>query len=311
MAHYVYSGNKIKKILMSLLLMFPSITMAQQVVVVNISVLSEEGSTEREGVVLQKDAENEAFYNLMVELSNHSDKVEATKLQSNRKKGKSDADILNETIAKMEELKKMGLISDADIQRLKAEMGVQMKKDAEIQAKIAEMAAGPGSSNPSALKERIRNYCVGNHFYWSAKQGKQGLVLVSEKKADGKVYYGFLDAFTGSVLIEPDRYESFSKHRGTGNYFTKDGYAIAGIGKKSVMIDKTGRIILDNGYNRLGFYNDCRILRAANAEWKVGIIDYHGNVLEPFVHNSFDSESLAKAANRIFNEKGGEKVEIW
>ena len=44
---------------------------------------------------------------------------------------------------------------------------------------------------------------------------------------------------------------------------------------------------------------------------KVGIIDYQGNVLEPFVHNSFESESLAKAANRIFKEKGGEKVEIW
>ena len=57
-------------------------------------------------------------------------------------------------------------------------------------------------------------------------------------------------------------------------------------------------------------HNDCRILKAVNSESKVGIIDYQGNVLEPFVHSSVESESLAKAANRIFKEKGGEKVEI-
>ena len=52
------------------------------------------------------------------------------------------------------------------------------------------------------------------------------------------------------------------------------------------------------------------MLKARKAD-KVGIIDYQGNVLEPFVHNSFESESLHKAANRVFKEKGGVKVEIW
>lgn len=83
------------------------------------------------------------------------------------------------------------------------------------------------------------------------------------------------------------------------------------IGDKEVMIDKNERVMLDGGYNLLAFYNDCRILKAANAEWKIGISDYQGNVLEPFVRNSFQSESLQKAANRIFKEKGGVKVDIW
>ena len=76
------------------------------------------------------------------------------------------------------------------------------------------------------------------------------------------------------------------------------------------MLDRLGRVVL-TGYKNLYFYNDCRILKAVNSERKVGIIDYQGNVLEPFVHSSVESESLAKAANRIFKEKGGEKVEIW
>ena len=63
-----------KKILISLLLPL-SITAMAQVVEVNVSALSEEGSNERVGVVLKKDADTEAFYNLMVELKNHSDKV--------------------------------------------------------------------------------------------------------------------------------------------------------------------------------------------------------------------------------------------
>mgnify|MGYP004691367167 FL=1 len=112
------------------------------------------------------------------------------------------------------------------------------------------------------------------------------------------------------MVIEPDRFDAVSADKEHG-YFTKDGYAIVGLEDKAVLIDKTGRVIVNNGYKKLGFYNDCKILKAANAEWKVGIIDYQGNVLEPFVHNSFESESLAKAANRIFKEKGGEKVEIW
>jgi len=65
------------------------------------------------------------------------------------------------------------------------------------------------------------------------------------------------------------------------------------------------------GYKNLYFYDDCRILKAQNAQKKWGIIDYQGNVLEPFIHGSSKSESLQKAANRIFKENGGVKVQIW
>ena len=170
------------------------------------------------------------------------------------------------------------------------------------------MAAQRGSSNPSALKERIRSYCVGKRFYWDATI-RNSLVCILDKKADGKIYVGIIDATTGSVLIAPDRFDAISAHKEYG-YFTKEGYAIAGLEGKAVLINKSGRIILNSGYDLLSFYNDCRILKALKGS-KVGIIDYQGNVLEPFVHNSFESESLAKAANRIFKEKGGEKVEIW
>lgn len=304
-----------KKILISLLLPL-SMTAMAQVVEVNVSALSEEGSNERVGVVLKKDAETEAFYNLMAELKNHSDKVGATKNQADRKKSEAEtgmvSDVLNDALAQLDDLKKKGLLSEADYQKMKAQMSAQvsadMKKDAAAQAQIADMAAQRGSSNPSALKERIRSYCVGKRFYWDATI-RNSLVCILDKKADGKIYVGIIDATTGSVLIAPDRLDAISAHKEHG-YFTKEGYAIAGLEGKAVLINKSGRIILNDGYDQLSFYNDCRILKARKGS-KVGIIDYQGNVLEPFVHNSFESESLAKAANRIFKEKGGEKVEIW
>ena len=192
---------------------------------------------------------------------------------------------------------------------MKASLTAQFKKNNQYTQELIQQASGTGSTNPSALKERIRNYCVGNRFYWDAKI-RNGMVGISDKKADGKIYIGIIDATTGRVLIEPDRFDaiSFDKRHG---YFTKEGYAIAGLEGKSVLINKSGRVILNGGYDNLSFYNDCRILKAKNAQKKWGIIDYQGNVLEPFVHSSVESESLAKAADRIFKEKGGEKVEIW
>jgi len=304
-----------RRILM-LLMWMPMLAMAQQVVIVNVSPLSGEGSNERMGVVLQKDGDNEAFHSLMMELKNHSDKVGATRNQVDRKKNEARTgtadDVLNDALAQLDDLKKKGLLSEADYRKMKDQMSAQVsadkKRDAEAQAKVAAMAASPGSSDPSALKERIRSYCVGKRFYWKAEK-RHDMVVISDKKADDKTYYGLMDAATGRVLIEPDRFDAVSAHKEHG-YFTKDGYSIAGLEGKSVLINKSGRIILNGGYDNLSFYDDCRILKARKGS-KVGIIDYQGNVLEPFVHNSFQSESLAKAANRIFNERGGVKVEIW
>ncbi|MBP3573574.1 MAG: SHOCT domain-containing protein, partial [Prevotella sp.] len=126
-----------KKILISLLLPL-SMTAMAQVVEVNVSALSEEGSNERVGVVLKKDAETEAFYNLMAELKNHSDKVGATKNQADRKKSEAESgtvsDVLNDALAQLDDLKKKGLLSEADYQKMKAQMSAQvsadMKKDA-------------------------------------------------------------------------------------------------------------------------------------------------------------------------------------
>ncbi|MBQ4057106.1 MAG: hypothetical protein IJD32_08435 [Bacteroidaceae bacterium] len=304
-----------RRILM-LLMWMPMLAMAQQVVIVNVSPLSGEGSNERMGVVLQKDGDNEAFHSLMMELKNHSDKVGATRNQADRKKNEARTgtadDVLNDALAQLDDLKKKGLLSEADYRKMKDQMSAQVsadkKRDAEAQAKVAAMAASPGSSDPSALKERIRSYCVGKRFYWKAEK-RHDMVVISDKKADDKTYYGLMDAATGRVLIEPDRFDAVSAHKEHG-YFTKDGYSIAGLEGKSVLINKSGRIILNGGYDNLSFYDDCRILKARKGS-KVGIIDYQGNVLEPFVHNSYQSESLAKAANRIFNERGGVKVEIW
>ena len=304
-----------KKILISLLLPL-SMTAMAQVVEVNVSALSEESSNERVGVVLKKDADTEAFYNLMVELKNHSDKVGATKNQADRKKSEAEtgtvSDVLNDALAQLDDLKKKGLLSEADYQKMKAQMSAQvsadMKKDAAAQTQIADMAAQRGSSNPSALKERIRSYCVGKRFFYSALNEVDGMVRVETRTADGKRRMGYIDVTIGRVVIEPNRYSTFN--HGTTKGFTKDGYIIGHSSVSTDMLDRSGRVVL-TGYKNLYFYNDCRILKAVNSERKVGIIDYQGNVLEPFVHSSVESESLAKAANRIFKEKGGEKVEIW
>lgn len=293
------------KVLSILLSFLPALAMAQ-VVKVNVSVLSGEGSNERVGVVLKKDAETEEFYNLVVELKNHSDKVNATNAVESRK---NDTQMENESFAKIEELRKKGILSEDDYLQMKASLTAQFKKNNQYTQELIQQASGIGSTNPSALKERIRSYCVGKRFYWDAKI-RNGMVGISDKKADGKIYIGIIDATTGRVLIEPDRFDAISFDKRYG-YFTKEGYAIAGLEGKSVLINKSGRVILNGGYDKLYFYNDCRILRAQNAQKKWGIIDYQGNVLEPFIHSSSKSEELQKAANRIFKEKGGVKVEIW
>ncbi len=284
-----------------------SATAMAQTVIVNVSALTGKGSYEQVGVVLEKDANTDEFYNLAVELKNHSDYVMITENQSNRSQGKSDTDKINEAYAKMEELKKKGLVTDADVQRMKAEMGVLLEKDAENQAKLAQMASNP-SSDPVALKENIRRYCVDNRFFYSASKEENGMVRVETRTADGKRRMGYIDATIGRVVIEPDRYSIFNN--GTTKGFTNDGYIIGHSVDGAVILDKTGRIVLE-GYKNLYFYNDCRILKAQNAQKKWGIIDYQGNVLEPFIHGSSKSESLQKAANRIFKENGGVKVEIW
>ena len=281
-----------------------------QTVIVNVSALTGKGSYEQVGVVLEKDANTDEFYNIAVELKKHSDYVMITENQSNRSQGKSDADKMNEAFAKMEELKKKGLVTDADIQRLKTEMNAQLEKDAENQAKLAQMASNP-SSDPVALKENIRRYCVDNRFFYSASKEVNGMVRIETRTADGKRRQGFIDVAKGKVSIEPERYGGFNMGaEGKQFHFTNDGYIIGHLANAAEMIDKSGRVLL-SGYRNLIFYNDCRILKAQNAQKKWGIIDYQGNVLEPFIHDSSKSESLQKAANRIFKEKGGVKVDIW
>ena len=181
-----------KTTILSLLLMISTTAMAQTVIV-NVSALTGKGSYEQVGVVLEKDANTDEFYNLAVELKNHSDYVMITENQSNRSQGKSDADKINEAYAKMEELKKKGLVTDADVQRMKAEMGVLLEKDAENQAKLAQMASNP-SSDPVALKENIRRYCVDNRFFYSASKEVNGMVRVETRTADGKRRMGYIDA---------------------------------------------------------------------------------------------------------------------
>lgn len=299
-----------KKIMLQLLLLLPAMAMAQ-VVEVNVTALAEEGSNERVGVVLKKDAETETFYNLVVELKNHSDKVNATHVVESRKNSKSEAEIMAESIAKMDDLRKRGILDDAEYERMKSALSAQLSKNAEYAKMLEEQAAGAGSSNPSVLKERIRSYCIGKRFFYSASNEVNGMVRVEARTADGKRRQGFIDVAKGEVVIEPDRYGGFNVGNADKQFhFTKDGYIIGWMGNAAELLDRSGRVVL-TGYERMHFYDDCRILRARNAEQKWGIIDYEGNVLEPFVHDSHKSASLAKAANRIFNEKGGKKVEIW
>ena len=97
-----------------------------QVVEVNVSVLSGESSNERVGVVIKKDAETEEFYNLVVELKNHSDKVNATNAVESRK---NDTQMENESFAKIEELRKKGILSEDDYLQMKASLTTQFKKN--------------------------------------------------------------------------------------------------------------------------------------------------------------------------------------
>ncbi len=292
------------KVLSILLSLLPAMVMAQ-VVEVNVSVLSGESSNERVGVVIKKDAETEEFYNLVVELKNHSDKVNAINAVESRK---NDDQMENESFAKIEELRKKGILSEDDYLQMKASLTAQFKKNNQYTQELIQQASGIGSTNPSALKERIRSYCVGKRFFYSALNEVDGMVRVETRTADGKRRMGYIDVTIGRVVIEPNRYSTFN--HGTTKGFTKDGYIIGHSSVSTDMLDRSGRVVL-TGYKNLYFYNDCRILKAVNSERKVGIIDYQGNVLEPFVHSSVESESLARAANRIFKEKGGEKVEIW
>lgn len=310
-----------KKIILFFLLLLPTLAMAQ-LCVVNVKSLCGKGDYGWEGVVLQKDADTEAFYKLMVELDKHGKKWDAMNAQKSLKKNSSKTSS-DETFAKLEQARKMGLLSDAEVEKMKAEFLKAEQQAAEEYKKINEAASATVSSDPAVLKEKIRQYCVGKRFYRHVCEEVDGVRRVDvgshiNSGVDMPRYRGFINAVTGEVMVEPDCYTEFNIGVSIGSMsFNTEGKAIAHIrsidGKPSsaCMIDRKGSVLLSGDYLWLSFFMDCHLLKAENLQRKYGIIDYNGNVLEPFIHNDPNAPGMYQARDRIVKEKGLPKLKLF
>lgn len=301
--------------LLSLLVLFgvPATAVQAQLHIVDVSVLSEKGNYEWKGVVTNETLADEQFLALMAQLNQHATKTLAANAQTMHKSNKSTAE---DALPKLDEARQMGLISEEEYQKMKAEI---TKADEIVQ----QMASGPGVSDPAALKEQIRQYCVGKRFYRHVCDEVKGVrrVDVGSMIDGGGVnvprYRGFINTL-GQIMVEPDRYTDFNTGISIGGMsFNTENKAIAHIysidGKSdsACMIDTKGRVLLSGDYLWLSFFIDCHLLKAENRQRKYGIIDYDGNVLEPFVHNDPNAEGMYQAKKRIMKEKGWTPIRLF
>lgn len=309
---FPYKYLILKTLLLSVLFGVSTTTVQAQLHIVDVSALSDKGNYEWEGVVTDETAADEQFLALMAQLRQHTTKVLATNVRTAHKDNKSTA---NDALSKLEQARQMGLISEEEYQKMKAET----TKADEL---VAQQASEQGTANPAALKEQIRQYCVGKRFYRHVCDEVRGVRRVDvgshiNSGVDMPRYRGFINNL-GQIMVEPDRYTDFNLGISIGGMsFNTEDKAIAHIrsmdGKPSsaCMIDNRGRVLLSGDYLWLSFFMDCHLLKAGNPQRKYGIIDYDGNVLEPFVHNDPNAEGMYQAKNRIMKEKGWTPIRLF
>lgn len=309
---FPYKYLILKTLLLSVLFGVSTTTVQAQLHIVDVSALSDKGNYEWEGVVTDETAADEQFLALMAQLRQHTTKVLATNAQTAHKNNKST---VKDALSKLEQARQMGLISEEEYQKTKAEI----TKADEL---VAQQASESGNANPAALKEQIRQYCVGKRFYRHVCDEVRGVRRVDvgshiNSGVDMPRYRGFINNL-GQIMVAPDRYTDFNLGISIGGMsFNTEDKAIAHIrsmdGKPSsaCMIDNSGRVLLSGDYLWLSFFMDCHLLKAGNPQRKYGIIDYDGNVLEPFVHNDPDAEGMYRAKNRIMKEKGWTPIRLF
>ncbi|ADV42296.1 secretion protein HlyD [Bacteroides helcogenes] len=314
----------LKTLLLSALFGVPTAAVHAQLRVVDVSTLSEKGNYEREGVVTEETANDEEFVSLLMQLRQHANKTLATEAQDMHKNNSSNLDA---SLQKLEEVRKMGAISEADYQKAIAQFNKAKADMAKADETVGQQASGKGISDPAALKERIRQYCVGKRFYRHVCPEVKGVRRVDVGSLNGGPiprYRGFINSL-GEIMVEPDRYSNFNSgvagitwNRDNASMcFSIDDKAIAHIwnGKdeyrSACMIDNKGRVLLSGDYLWLSFFRDCCLLKAEKTQGKFGIIDYDGNVLEPFIHSGPNAEEMYKAKDRIMKEKGWTPIQLF
>lgn len=282
---------------------------AQSTAVISVKALCAEGDYEWEGLVDSATVFNPEFQRLAAEVRKVNEKATAKEISRSTKETNKG---MEKALADMEKARKMGLISDAEYQQMRKQLsGDLQKREAQLKS-IQPASQGGSTASPAALKEQIRQYCLGKRFYRHIYDEVDGMRRVDVGKGNDSRpthdFCGFIDARTGRILIAPDRYNYFYKYR-----FTKSGVAAAHTPSpiRAYLIDKTGRVLIE-GYTGLAPFGNCLLIRAektVGGKW--GIIDYDGNVLEPFVHTTNNSVSILEAGGRIMKEKGWKPVEIY
>lgn len=282
---------------------------AQSTAVISVKTLCEKGDYEWEGLVDSATVFNPEFQRLAAELRKANEKATSKEIDRSTKETNKD---MEKALADMEKARKMGLISDAEYQQMRTQLSGDLQKREEQLKKVQPASQGGSTFTPAVLKEQIRQFCIGKRFYRRVYDEVDGMRRVDVGK--GSIsrpthdFCGFIDARTGRTMIAPDRYNYFYKYR-----FTKSGVAAAHTPSpiRAYLIDKTGRVLIE-GYAGLAPFGNCLLIRAqktVDGEW--GIIDYEGNVLEPFVHATNHSASILEAGGRIMKEKGWKPVEIY
>lgn len=281
---------------------------AQSTAVISVKALCAEGDYEWQGLVDSATVFNPEFQRLAMEVRKVNEKATAKGISRINREDKKN---MEKALADMEKARKMGLISDAEYQQMRKQLsGDQQKAEAQRKS-ILPASQGGSTASPAALKEQLRQFCLGKRFYRRIRDEVDGMRLVEVGEGNDSwptlTFSGLIDARTGRIVIAPDRYLFLSAR------FTKSGVMTAATQRptRAYLINKTGRVLIE-GYTNLSLFDNCLLVRAQKTpDGKWGILDYDGNVLEPFIHASRTSPSLLEAGGRIMKEKGWKPVEIY
>lgn len=253
----------------------PVATAQAQTSVVSVKVLSPKGNYEWEGLVSDSVAHyNPELRSLLATLRQAQDKVVANENTQSMQKSKKGSD---EALANLEKAKKMGLISDAEYQKMRKEL-LDSQQQMEAQAKANQSL--PGVANPAALKEQIRRYCLGGRFYKQIHPMGNGVMRVTGTVHDGKPQEktGLIDA-TGKMVI-PMEYDRLDTPGKFGNEMLVEGKKR---GKAGILTLKN-EMVIPFIYDKIDFAADLPLLLCKKGG-KWGASNRAAETIIPCVYN--------------------------
>lgn len=303
---------------------------AQSTAVISVKALCAEGDYEWEGLVDSATVSTPEFLRLAAEVRQWNDQKLTSKISQINREDKKN---MEKSLADMEKLRKMGVFSDAEYQEMRKKLLDDLQK-AEAQRKsLLPTSQGGSTASPAALKEQIRQYCIGKRFFSSVRNFRWGRAAVATS-VNGEMRWGFIDESGRQVApckywkvydFKNRNYRSDGVFDPQGDQDTRMWTTVVAPGSyKMGMIDGDGREVIPcrfvthtSGYDKIVFHITPWGEYAPVQEQeggKYGIIDRNGNYTLPLTYDRiirydydrecFSSFQSATAGTVYFDHRG-------